>query len=352
MFPVIVLDKPGKKLPKTGVYFVVGRDGLYMHKDIGLIEAMVKVEDISFLQPVETRANLDIPKIPRDIFVQTLSFFRWAQKKFHSEAIVLLHYSSKTREFLLHCPRQEVVPAGVPYYAADDRFEGFQLVCSIHSHNDFGASHSGIDINDEKHFDGLHITIGNVDDEYFTLTCSIVVNDNRFPVLPHKVIEGIFEIEFVEDEPDKNEAQPVVGDESKDEAEDRMGNEVDDGLDFDPRLDSQGEVVFDPDSGDELNDQQCLQLITGGTGGGMGFSPYMIHFIQQVRPKLYDICGEDGKSCQNMCSHPKEWQKKVKKAKSLNLVVVKGGSGIGKRQIAGRVQSSKPRFQRSAIITP
>jgi hypothetical protein len=39
---------------------------------------------------------------------------------------------------------------------------GFRIFGTIHSHCNFGAFHSGVDDADEKHFDGLHITIGNV----------------------------------------------------------------------------------------------------------------------------------------------------------------------------------------------
>jgi hypothetical protein len=40
--------------------------------------------------------------------------------------------------------------------------EGWCLYGTIHSHCDFSAFHSGVDDNDETHFEGLHITIGDV----------------------------------------------------------------------------------------------------------------------------------------------------------------------------------------------
>lgn len=44
--------------------------------------------------------------------------------------------------------------------------DGWALYGTIHSHCDFSAFHSRVDDADEKFFDGLHITIGNVDDKF------------------------------------------------------------------------------------------------------------------------------------------------------------------------------------------
>lgn len=40
--------------------------------------------------------------------------------------------------------------------------QGYRIYGTIHSHCNFGAFHSGVDEADEKIFDGLHITVGNV----------------------------------------------------------------------------------------------------------------------------------------------------------------------------------------------
>jgi hypothetical protein len=55
--------------------------------------------------------------------------------------------------------------------SARDRYEqllgdGYRVMGTIHSHSNFSAFHSGVDDNDEENFDGLHITIGNVNGDF------------------------------------------------------------------------------------------------------------------------------------------------------------------------------------------
>ena len=194
MFPVYVLEK-GQKLPETGTFYVVGKNGLFLVKDTGLIRATVPVKGVSFLEQVDLSAQLLLPKLSQELIVRTLLFFRAVYKKHQSEAEVQLHYNSAIGEFMLHCPKQQVSGAGV-HYDSKERFEGFQLVGTIHSHAGFGAFHSGIDQSDEKNFDGLHITIGHLNQPYFTISCSMTVNGQRFTFQPEDVIIGIKKVDW------------------------------------------------------------------------------------------------------------------------------------------------------------
>jgi len=194
MYPVIVMDE-GARIPSEGTCYLVGRRGLYMRKHTGLIEATIQVEQASILQEVATSAKMHIPKLPAGLLVRALRFFRRAYKLHHSEAAVLLHYAPATEQFMLVCPDQHVTLASVSYDCSD-RVEDYYLVGSIHSHCDFGAFHSGVDVGDEEFFDGLHITIGNVNQPYCTLASTIAVNNNRFPQNPSEVIDGVVEVDW------------------------------------------------------------------------------------------------------------------------------------------------------------
>lgn len=194
MIPVHILTE-GSKLPKQGTYYVVAKGGIFLHKDNGLIEATVKVDTIPFLKEVAPSARLRLPKLPPQLMVQALLFFRRVYRLYASEAMVLLHYSSDQCRYVLHCPQQQVGPASINYNSGE-RFDGFQLVGTIHSHASMSAFHSGIDDADEQHFDGLHITIGCLDQPYFKVSCSIVVNGQRFPMPPSKAIIGIREVKW------------------------------------------------------------------------------------------------------------------------------------------------------------
>lgn len=195
MFPIYILD--GKtELPKDGTYYVLTQDGVYLSKDTGLIRAMVKVDKISFLQKLEAKAELRLPKIPSEIIVKPLLFFRRVFETHHSEAGILLYYSKEQNAYAIDAPEQEVSAAAVDYEVQSRYDEGFNLVGTIHSHCDFAAFHSGVDVHDEKDFDGIHITIGRVDQPYFTISCTIVVNNNRFKVDPEDLIFGIGKVDF------------------------------------------------------------------------------------------------------------------------------------------------------------
>lgn len=194
MIPVYVFEK-GVKLPSEGTFYVVAKNGLFLHKDTGTIKATVKVEGVSFLEEMKQGARLRLPKISQELIVRTLLFFRAVYREHKSEAEVQIHYNSDSGEYKIHCPIQEVSGGGVDYDSSD-RFDGFQLVGTIHSHCNFGAFHSGIDDGDEKHFDGLHITIGHLDQPYFTISCSMTVNGQRFNFKPEDVIIGIEEVDW------------------------------------------------------------------------------------------------------------------------------------------------------------
>jgi len=56
----------------------------------------------------------------------------------------------------------------------------------------FSAFHSGTDKNDEKDFPGIHFTIGHIDNvDTFSMVCSVVDSDRRFPIDIMEVIEGV-----------------------------------------------------------------------------------------------------------------------------------------------------------------
>jgi hypothetical protein len=69
-------------------------------------------------------------------------------------------------------------------------------MCTIHSHAGFGAFHSSTDHTDEKHFDGLHITVGDLSKDLHTISTSVVVNGKRFLVDTHEYVEGVESVEY------------------------------------------------------------------------------------------------------------------------------------------------------------
>jgi len=190
----IVIYQKNVILPEGNCY-IIARDGVYLKKDTGLISAIVKVDKLSFLENIIPGAEIKVPPIPLELFVQIRLFFREVYKLYKSESIVLLYYNDQRKKFKLIAPPQIVGSAQVSY-ASDFRENGFKLVGSIHSHADFSAFHSGIDQRDEAHFDGLHITVGNVNQKYFSISTEVVVNNNRFPQESKNWIIGLTEKKY------------------------------------------------------------------------------------------------------------------------------------------------------------
>ncbi|NDH07532.1 hypothetical protein EBX93_16715 [bacterium] len=56
----------------------------------------------------------------------------------------------------------------------------------FNSHCDFSAFHSGTDQADESTFDGIHITLGHVNRNDFSIVASLAFSDNRFPKAARK----------------------------------------------------------------------------------------------------------------------------------------------------------------------
>jgi len=197
MFPIYVAEK-GKELPKEGTYYVISRNKFYLHKDTGLVKALVEVDSISMLGDLEPYVTLRLPKLPPDIICRAYKFFAAVFKRHSAESAVVIHYSPKDQTYYMHCPEQ-VVSHGSVHYDLDDRFENYQLVGTIHSHCDFGAFHSGTDIHDELDQDGIHITLGHVNTSHFSASGSLVVNGTRFSLELEHAALGVRRVTMQDD---------------------------------------------------------------------------------------------------------------------------------------------------------
>ncbi len=194
-FPIYVMKK-GVKLPESGMYFVIGSNGVFAHKQSRIGRSLVPVESISFLEPVSAFIIPSLPKLPKRVVAQAVSFFRQVFNRYHSEAGVVIYYNPDKRDFILWCPKQEVSGGSCDYDRNDSgqnepSLVGYNIVGTIHSHCDFQAFHSGVDIHDEELYDGLHITIGNVNRAAVSMCSSFVQHRTREQVEPEYCCLGI-----------------------------------------------------------------------------------------------------------------------------------------------------------------
>jgi PRTRC genetic system protein A len=202
MFKIFINDGT-TPLPEDDIFYIISKEGIFLKKKIGVMESIAPVKNISTLQSIESTAQMNIKKIPGGMFARVIAFFREVQKKYYGEAIVLLFYDELRKVYKIIPPHQKVTAAACDYNKGMT-IHGMTMIGTIHSHATMSAFHSGVDDHDEEHFDGLHITIGNVNQEDVSITASIVVNGNRFVVEPEEYVNKLVktkDIDEVESKP-------------------------------------------------------------------------------------------------------------------------------------------------------
>ena len=192
MFPIYLADRRNMN-PKDDICYIVAKNGLFVKKKLGIMESITPVKDVPSLEyEVVPYAKMKLPKIPKPVFCSIFSVFRKVYELYRSESTALLFYNEKKKKFKVGIPYQKVSFASVEAVKMGSP-QGYITVASVHSHCNFSAFHSGTDITDEEYIEGLHITIGNVDEDQFSLVASIVSNKKRFKVDPLDFINGVDE---------------------------------------------------------------------------------------------------------------------------------------------------------------
>lgn len=188
-FPIYILTKDSE-LPKENNCYIICKSGVYLKKTNDLISGIVKVDNLGMLKDLKPEINLNISTIPSDVISYSLVFFRLIYQIYDSEAILFILLSKKDNKIKLFCPRQIVSYSHIEY-KKKTKFKNFKIIGTIHSHCNFSASHSFIDKLDEANFDGIHITIGNVNLNEFSISYCVVLNNNRILCKPEEKICNI-----------------------------------------------------------------------------------------------------------------------------------------------------------------
>lgn len=186
----VVLNDGQNEMPKDDVFYIIAKEGVYLKKKLGVMESLAPVDNISILESVTTMAKMHITKIPGKWIAKVVGFFQEVYKEYRSEAIVLLFYNEETGKYKIIPPVQKVAGATCDYDKGLT-IEGMTMIGTIHSHGNMSAFHSGVDDDDEKHFDGLHITLGDLDEDYPSISSSIVANGFRVMVDPGEYIDKL-----------------------------------------------------------------------------------------------------------------------------------------------------------------
>lgn len=195
-FEVIQFKEPYNRvdqLPRAPFpYYVMTKEGLYTRGVNSLGRYIIPTKSLDRLDSLGGDKGgifwWDASRIPAHIMSQMVDFFSYVWDELKAEAELLLFYNEEIEDenerWKLFCPRQEVSGGSVDsdYTMQMDEFpEGYQLVGTGHSHCNFGAHHSSIDDKDAKDFNGIHITVGHVDDDVPEFDCFVSVNGINFP---------------------------------------------------------------------------------------------------------------------------------------------------------------------------
>lgn len=198
--------KRPSELPENGNYYVLTSEGLHIAKDSPLVKGIVPLGDENdnlrrSLAVFSKACKLRLPKIPPLVLARAWAFFARVFDKHHSESEVMLLYNYERKLYDLWCPEQTVSFGGVNYKMSEQlqamqqellqRGEKWQWVGTIHSHCDFSAYHSGTDIDDEKDSDGIHITVGHVNQKACSLSACAVIGKKRWGLPIDNVVLGV-----------------------------------------------------------------------------------------------------------------------------------------------------------------
>ena len=153
------------KSDKTTRY-VTSADGIMEVRSNEIGVFIVKASKIAGAEKIKEAFTLNLPKkIPYEIFLQTISFFRGVADRFsNSEAALQIFWDRSKEEYFVYCPKQEVAGSTVDFTRDPVMEQEHLLVMDIHSHNTMGAFFSATDNKDEKET-RLFGVIGKIKDE-------------------------------------------------------------------------------------------------------------------------------------------------------------------------------------------
>lgn len=166
-------------------YYVIANEGTFLYRATQIGTLLLKQKDppasLGKLGYKDGVFNWTGEKIPRHIFEQATDFFRRIYGKHGTEAEVLITMHNDTKEFRLFVPLQRINGSGVKsIYEPSHIDRNYTIVGTIHSHCHFSAFHSGTDSNDASDMDGVHLTIGMLQNEPPEIVAMVAMNGVEF----------------------------------------------------------------------------------------------------------------------------------------------------------------------------
>jgi hypothetical protein len=187
--------------PEPSVYYVLAANGLFLVRNHAFFRSSVPAPRFpSELAEHREGFTPHFPKIRQQLFERIVAFFAAVAEAYGSEAGVLLYWDPATRE--LHAVAPPQIATITPGYRGRGRPVGLHyevprwvpptwlLVGDVHSHGELAAFASSTDQEDEHHYPGLHIVVGEIQREPPSFHVEAVVDERRFPLTLADVVEG------------------------------------------------------------------------------------------------------------------------------------------------------------------
>jgi hypothetical protein len=180
-------------------YYEVASNGTFQVTDTELFRAVTRVtRDVPGLFPSRERLDMRFPPLPSEPLEEVLAFFAEVNRRFESEAIVMIFFDPAARSYCFDAPPQRI-PGYRDYrgklraylrldYGSAPRPKGHLLFGTIHSHADLSAYSSGVDCDDERFGDGLHVVYGHFGSAALSRSAAFVTGGRRFHVEPAQVL--------------------------------------------------------------------------------------------------------------------------------------------------------------------
>ncbi|WP_218624923.1 MULTISPECIES: hypothetical protein [unclassified Sporosarcina] len=148
------------------ISYVPGQDGhLYEVRKSPFGRMIAKTSYVPQLEQVESGFTFDLPKIPRTILANILSFFKAYTRKGNYEVMIRVYWDQQEELYVVECPMQTVTGTHIDCRYGDE-FMGrnslrYMVVLEIHSHNVMRAFFSSTDDHDEQRY-GLYAVVGRL----------------------------------------------------------------------------------------------------------------------------------------------------------------------------------------------
>lgn len=177
-------DKPFK-------YAMTGRGVVkFVCNKIGLFA--INTDSVPGLPIINEGLVLSLPKIPYEMLLKTIAFFKEVMRKHsNAEAMVQFYFDEESDTYFMNCPEQEVSGARVAFKRDSGLDETYTLVMDIHSHNTMSAFFSSVDDADEKE-NRIYGVVGKLNNVTPEMRFRISVGDDHKEIDVFDIFENPF----------------------------------------------------------------------------------------------------------------------------------------------------------------